>query len=128
MDDFFQKLRELSEDTPAIESVILVGSYARGTNTPESDIDIVIITSEKVKMLENPAFIDRFGKVCKKQTEYYGACTSIRAWYESGIEAEFGFVEPTWLAEPLDIGTRRVLADGYRVIADRAGHFSDLKL
>lgn len=128
MEEFFQKLSELAEDAPAIESVALVGSYARGTNTLESDIDIVIITADKVKLLENPAFTDRFGCVRKRQIEYYGACTSIRAWYESGFEVEFGIVEPSWIAEPLDSGTRMVLSDGYRVIADRAGHFSDLRL
>ncbi len=65
------------------------------------------------------------GKVYRQQTEYYGACTSVRVWYEGGAEIEFGLVEPSWIALPLDEGTRRVLSDGYCVLYDRAGHFDN---
>ena len=41
------------ENTPHIESVIIVGSYARGTNKEDFDLDIVIITSSKPEMIEN---------------------------------------------------------------------------
>ena len=46
----------------------------------------------------------------EQQTEYYGACTSIRVWYEDGREVEFGIVEPPWISMPLDNGTYRVVA------------------
>ena len=52
----------------------------------------------------------------EQQTEYYGACTSIRVWYEDGREVEFGIVEPPWISMPLDNGTYRVLSDGYKII------------
>ncbi|WP_373263063.1 nucleotidyltransferase domain-containing protein [Hungatella hathewayi] len=32
-------LKEFSKNTPHIESVIVVGSYARGTNRETSDLD-----------------------------------------------------------------------------------------
>lgn len=127
-DDFLKDLKEFAENTPHIESIIVVGSYARGTNKASSDFDIVIITSKKSEMVENQNFTQTFGKVDKKQTEYYGACTSIRVWYEGGKEVEYGIVEPSWISVPLDSGTYKVLSDGYKIIADKKGHFEDLKL
>ena len=91
-------------------------------------LDIVIITSNKTEMVENQDFIQKFGEVDKKQTEYYGACTSIRVWYEDGKEIEYGIVEPSWVSIPLDTGTYKVLSDGYKIVVDKKRPFEDLKL
>lgn len=79
-------------------------------------------------MVESPDFVKLFGPIARQQTEYYGACTSVRVWYDNGLEVEFGLVEPSWIALPLDAGTREVLADGYRVLLDKKGYFDDLSL
>ena len=89
---FINKLKEFSINDKHIESVIIVGSYARGTNKETSDLDLCIITTNKNEMIKNPDFVKKFGSFYKIQTEYYGACTSIRVWYESGLEVEFGIV------------------------------------
>ncbi|MDE6406552.1 MAG: nucleotidyltransferase domain-containing protein, partial [Lachnospiraceae bacterium] len=109
IENFINALKDFSANTSYIESVIIVGSYARGTNKESSDLDIVIITPNKSEMVRNQDFVQNFGEVLKKQTEYYGACTSIRVWYKNGQEVEFGIVEPSWIAIPLDTGTNRVL-------------------
>ncbi|UOX67833.1 nucleotidyltransferase domain-containing protein [Enterocloster bolteae] len=44
-----------------IESIIVVGSYARGTNKENSDLDIVIVTSNKSNMIANQDFTQEFG-------------------------------------------------------------------
>lgn len=82
--DFFDKLKEYARNTSYIESIIIVGSYAKGTNRENSDLDIVIVTSNKTGMISSQDFIHNFGDVYKQQTEYYGACTSIRVWYKDG--------------------------------------------
>lgn len=128
LENFINALKEFSENDPYIESVIIVGSYARGTNKKNSDLDIVIITSNKTGMITNQDFVQGFGEISQKQTEYYGACTSIRVWYKNGQEVEFGIVEPSWISIPLDAGTYKVLADGYKIIIDKKRYFEDLKL
>ncbi len=126
-EDFFNQLKEYAGNTSHIESIIIVGSYARGTNKESSDLDLVVITSNKSGMVEHPDFIQNFGAVHKQQVEYYGACTSIRVWYKDGKEVEFGIVDPSWISTPLDAGTYQVLSDGYHVIIDKKGHFEKIK-
>lgn len=128
LEEFFNELKEYAENTSYIESILIVGSYARGTNKENSDLDIVIITSNKSGMIANQDFTQEFGEVYKQQTEYYGACTSIRVWYRDGKEVEFGIVEPSWISMPLDTGTYRVLSDGYRLIVDKKRYFENLQL
>ncbi len=127
-EDFFNELKEYARNTSHIESIIIVGSYARGTNKENSDLDIVIITSNKSGMIVNQDFTQDFGEVYKQQIEYYGACTSIRVWYKDGKEVEFGIVEPSWISIPLDTGTYKVLSDGYKIIIDKKQYFENLKL
>lgn len=127
-DSFFDRLRAFAEDTPPVESLLIVGSHARGDARDDSDIDVVIVTPNKREPVDNPVFVNRFGSVREKQTEVWGACTSVRVWYDDGREVEFGLVEPSWAARPLDPGTSRVLSGGYKVIWDKKGHFMNLTL
>lgn len=127
-DLFLAQLKQWAAEDPGITALLIVGSYARGANKPDSDLDLVILTSRKAEMVQNHSFVNRFGDVERQQTEEYGACTSVRAWYRDGREIEFGLVEPSWASVPLDSGTHRVLSDGYLVLTDKEGLFTDLKL
>lgn len=94
---FIHMLREFAEITTHIESVIIVGSYARGTNKEDSDLDIVIITSNQSEMVAHQDFVLNFGEVIKKQTEYYGACTYVRVWYKNHIVNNHGYDCIYWI-------------------------------
>ena len=128
MEKFLKDIKQWAKNEEQVESIIVVGSYARGTYKETSDIDLVIITSKKNEILKNQNFIKLFGDVKKSQIEYYGACTSIRAWYKDGKEVEFGIVNPTWIEKPLDKGTNKVLNDGFKVIIDKKDYFKDLTI
>lgn len=128
MKKMLKDIKQWAENEKQVESIIVVGSYARGTYKKTSDIDLVIITSNKKEMLKNQNFIKVFGDVNKSQIEYYGACTSIRVWYKDGKEVEFGIVNPTWIEKPLDKGTNKVLSDGFKVIIDKKDYFKDLRI
>lgn len=128
IEGFVSALKDFSAHDRYIECALLVGSYARGTNREDSDVDVILLTPNKPEMVRDQSFVRTFGKVDRRQTEYYGACTSIRVWYAGGLEVEFGLVEPSWIQRPLDPGTKRVLSDGYVVVIDKKDYFKNLAL
>ena len=73
-----------------VQAIALVGSFARGAPRDDSDIDLVILTDQPQKYLDSLAWAERFGRVEKHQTEDYGKLISIRVWYQSGPEVEYG--------------------------------------
>ena len=123
---FLARVKRWAEETAHIGVLLVVGSHARVTERPDSDLDLVLVTTKRDELVADQTFPETFGRVLRRQTEHYGACTSVRAWYEGGLEVEFGLVEPSWLALPLDEGTRRVLADGHRVLVDKKRRFDGL--
>lgn len=106
---FLEVVTAWAEGRSDIDGVALVGSYARGTARPESDIDRVVLSNVPSRLLDGdwPA---RFGDVQSSSTEDYGALKSRRVLYRDGLEVEFGIAAPSWTSIPLDPGTRRVLA------------------
>jgi predicted nucleotidyltransferase len=106
---------------PDITGAALVGSHARSTATPESDVDLVILAENPAFYLGDTAWAGQFGEAASQQVEEYGPLTSVRVWYASGLEVEFGWATAAWAALPLDQGTREVLAGGARVLSDQAG-------
>ena len=127
-EEFLSLAARWANAEPAVSALVLVGSWARGQNRPDSDMDLVILTDEKGKFLENPAYFSRFGEISRQSVEHYGRCTSLRVFYEDGREVEFGLVDGAWADVPLDEGTRQVLSDGFRVLVDKAGIFADIQL
>lgn len=127
-EELLEKATLWAQTEPAVMALVLVGSWARGVNRPDSDIDLVILTDEKEKFLENPGCFADFAPVYRENVEYYGRCTSLRVFYENGPEVEFGFVDSKWADLPLDEGTQRVLSGGYRVLVDKVKAFEKLPL
>ena len=109
-----------------IAAVILVGSYARGEARPDSDVDFVIITQHARSYVSAPQFTSQFGVCIRKSIEQYGKVVSIRACYQGGLEVEYGMAELDWASLPLDVGTRRVLEDGYIILADKQRVFDEV--
>ena len=107
-----------------VQAVALVGSYARDEARDDSDIDFVILTSQPQSYLEDLKWMEHFGQVEKYQTEDYGKLTSVRVWYQNGMEVEYGFTTPDWVSIPLDAGTERVIRDGMIVLFERGNLLS----
>jgi predicted nucleotidyltransferase len=124
--DFIEKVKEWAINEPFVEAIILVGSYARGTQKVDSDIDLVILTSNKQYYIDNTQILSAFGLIDRSNIEFYGECTSIRIWYNNGLEVEFGMVPLTWIDLPLDYGTERALSDGYKILIDKKRMFSPI--
>ncbi|NJL71265.1 MAG: nucleotidyltransferase domain-containing protein [Candidatus Competibacteraceae bacterium] len=121
-----QNIIRFASSHPDIIAVLLVGSYARHEERPDSDIDLIVLTDRKQQMIEQTDWTEEFGSTDRKTREEYGEITSIRAEY-SNCEIEFGIGLEKWIAIPLDPGTREVLQDGYEVIYDRNGKLNRVK-
>ena len=117
--DFLDAFIPWASGQPDVHGIALVGSYARGEAMDDSDIDLVILTDQHQKYLDERQWVERFGVAVKHQTEAYGKLISLRVWYQDGYEVEYGITMPDWAAIPLDAGTRRVISDGMMVLFER---------
>jgi hypothetical protein len=118
---------------PDIMGVALVGSYAQKTAHSDSDIDLVVLTPEPDAFRSSqtwPHEVDWSlvpSSVKEWQDAQYGAAWSRHVLLTAGSAVEFCFVEPSWVAvEPIDPGTRDVIAGGCRVLLDREHYFERL--
>ena len=117
--DFLNAVTRWASTQPDIQAVALVGSYARNAATDSSDIDLVLLTYQPGKYLDDTEWLGQFGSVEKQQREYYGIVTSLRVWYADGREVEYGITTPAWAALPFDAGTQQVIQDGMKILFER---------
>jgi hypothetical protein len=127
IEDFLSQVIGWASGRSDIRGVALVGSHARGTGRPDSDVDLVILATEPEQFVNDTAWTRRFGTVSEETKENWGRVTSIRVWFEGGLEVEFGFTSPEWAAAPMDEGTRQVVASGIRVLLDPDGVLGALR-
>ncbi len=111
-----------------VRGVALVGSQARGTARPDSDIDLMVLAVNPEALRADSSWIEAIDwsgacvKVANWRDEDYGAVWSRRIWLSPGAEVEISFAPVVWaLTAPLDAGTRRVVSDGCRILHDPAG-------
>ena len=121
-----QIIADWAKAQPTIQAVALVGSHARGSAGSDSDIDLVLIVTDPHAFRAETGWLDTIGwnavgaRPQKWQDEDYGELWSRRLWLEKNHgEIEFGFASPSWAdVNPLDPGTRSVIADGCRILYD----------
>ncbi|MBI5652390.1 MAG: nucleotidyltransferase domain-containing protein [Chloroflexi bacterium] len=116
---FLSHLKTWSQQQPDITGVLLVGSHARGTARADSDVDLIILTTQPQRYLDSITFAEEFGAIAKWQTKDWGRVISRHVWYRDGLEVEFGITLSDWAEQPLDEGTHRVIANGMKIIFDR---------
>jgi hypothetical protein len=100
---------EWAGERPDIKGVVVVGSWARSEPSMDSDIDLVILTTEKSAYLVS----DDWVSIAVSQpaelirTQEWGPVTESRIKVASGLEIEFGFGSPQWAeTDPADPGQR----------------------
>jgi uncharacterized protein len=110
-----------------IIAAALVGSFARGTARDDSDIDLNLICETPQAYLDDEQWLAHFGSVVHVQNEDWGLVQSKRVFYDNGPEVELGITSQQWAEiDPVDDGTRRVIADGARILSDRMGILDSL--
>lgn len=113
---------------PNIRAVALVGSHARGTARPDSDIDLMLLATDPESFRADATWVVQIywyaiGTCPQKwQDEEYGKAWSRRVWLaDCRWPVELTFASLNWAnLGPLDAGTRQVISDGCRILHDPA--------
>jgi uncharacterized protein len=124
-----QIVLEWAKALPTICAVALVGSHARGTARADSDIDLIVLTTDPQRFRADTAWLRAIdwnviaARPAEWQDEDYGVLWSRRMWLEPNRdEVEIGFALPSWAeVKPIDPGTQRVITDGCRALHDPEG-------
>ena len=112
-----------------VRAVGVVGSWARGAERMESDVDLVVVVDDVTPYVEREDWIGDLGDGVLVRTQQWGElCTERRLRRSSGLEVVVDFVRPAWAATaPVDEGTRSVVAAGLRIVHDPEGILSKLR-
>lgn len=114
-----------------LRALALVGSQARGTAGPDSDIDLILLAVDPAAYRADTAWLHDIawpgGPLNGWHDADYGAVWSRHVTLESGHEVELSFAMPGWAAtDPVDPGTRRVVGGGLTIFLDRDGALARL--
>jgi predicted nucleotidyltransferase len=119
---FLERATGWAARRPDVVALALVGSYARGVDRPDSDVDLMVLTTDPTRYLDREDWIGELGAERLVTTRSWGPVTERRLALPSGLEVEVGVAPPSWAAvDPVDAGSRQVMTDGNRVLYDPAG-------
>jgi hypothetical protein len=116
---FLEVFTPWAREQTDIDAVALVGSYARGTATKDSDVDLMILSSSITQYFASKEWLSQFGAVRHSETETWGKVETLRVFYETGCEIEYNFAAPSWADIPVDPGTKPVVDGGMKILFDR---------
>ncbi len=120
VDAFLKMFTSCARGQADIEGVALVGSHARGTATKDSDVDLMILSSNYRGYFGDKEWLSLFGVVQNCETEMWGCVETLRVTYETGREIEYNFCAPSWADIPIDAGTQCVVSAGMKILFDPA--------
>ena len=105
----------------ALVAIGLVGSSAKGTAGPHSDVDVMLIAEDPQRLLAERSWLHRFGFPERTQEENYGLVQAVRCFYRDGPEVESNVTGRVWATPPIDPSTANVIADDLRPLYDPEG-------
>ncbi|MET9499451.1 nucleotidyltransferase domain-containing protein [Streptomyces sp. NPDC006552] len=127
VEGFLARFSEWASHRVDIAGLLLVGSYARNAARPDSDVDVILLTTEETRYLNDDAWAAELGLGDLVRAQSFGAITERRHVTQSGLEVEVGIGSPTWAATaPVDPGTRQVITDGACILHDPTGLLKSL--
>ena len=114
--------QSLARAEPSVHAIALVGSCARGTPGPDSDIDLVVLTADHEDLCGRRDWLAHFGSVELVRQRQFGHVHERRLRRSDGIEVEVGLASLAWAGiDPVDAGTARVVRDGFAIVFDVSG-------
>ncbi len=114
-----------AESRSDICGVVVVGSWAGGEPTMDSDLDVCVLTDEKELYTMTEEWVE--GAVGQRapivrRMEWGPLFTERRLRLESGFEVDVGFAPIQWASvEPVDAGTASVVGSGAVPLHDPLG-------
>jgi uncharacterized protein len=119
---FLAAVVALAEARDDVRAVALVGSHARGVARPDSDVDVVVLTTDPDMYVDDCDWIKALPGASLLSTRRWGALTERRLVLAGGTEVDFGVARPSWASTlPVDAGTAHVVRDGLVAIHDPDG-------
>ena len=119
---------------PSCRALALVGSWARREATSDSDLDLLVLAtsldwwSGGLEWLAATGLAAPGYQVRGAERARYGRAFSWHIELERAGLLELTFADPSWAErEPIDPGTRRVVADGMVIVADKDGLLTALQ-
>jgi hypothetical protein len=119
---------------PSCRALALVGSWARREATPASDLDLLVLATSLDRWSGSLEWLSATGlaaagyQVRAAERARYGRVFSWHIELEGEGLVELTFADPSWAErEPIDPGTRRVVADGMVIVADKDGLLTALQ-
>ena len=108
---------------PDVVAVALVGSWARSRPRMGSDVDLVVLTTDKPTYLRDEPWVAELGGNRIIRTRDWGPLyTERRFVLPSGREVEFGIAPPSWATHTPDPNVSDDVRDGgLRAIYDPDG-------
>lgn len=122
LDEVLGAARRLAVSEGSIVALALVGSCARGNPGPDSDIDLVVLTTDKADLCGRNDWFGAFGSVALVRQLEFGDVAERRLRRADGVEIEVGLAAPSWAStDPVDAGTARVVREGFSIVLDHDG-------
>jgi uncharacterized protein len=127
VDEVLHQARSWAAAEPRIQAIALVGSCARGTPRPDSDIDLVVLATDPETLGTTQEWFSHFGTVTLVQQRQFGPVAERRLRRHDGIEIEVGLAPLNWAdTDPLDGGTQMVVRGGFTLVCDPGGILTGL--
>ena len=124
---FLASVVALAQARDDVRAVALVGSHARGAARRDSDVDVVMLSTEPDTYVDGGDWIERLGGASLLATRPWGALTERRLVLATGTAVDFGVAHPSWAAtRPVDAGAARVASDGLIALYDPDGLLAGL--
>ncbi len=109
-----------------MRAMALVGSWARGTQTQVSDIDLLLLSDRAHDYRHSPEWLTEIDfrgsgyRLHSSESTNYGVVWSQHVHLLPPADVELTFAKCCWAqTEPVDGGTRSVVKDAFKIIFDK---------
>jgi predicted nucleotidyltransferase len=121
---FLGRVIKWAQTQKGLKAAALAGSFARQEARPDSDVDLILLAEKPAIYVDETDWVGAFGKVDQLLLEDWGKVTSVRVFYQNGLEVEFGIAPDDWGADLDDAGDSKVIEDGILILWEKGNILS----